>query len=114
MADTEELAERIREELSDRDDISERKMFGGTGFMLAGNLCAGAQRDGNLLVRIDPETSEELTADPHARAAWRSPRRCRRSSAARSLDTSGAHNRPKRPDIRDQRRRSFRSSSGGV
>jgi TfoX/Sxy family transcriptional regulator of competence genes len=66
MADTEELAERIREELSDRDDISERKMFGGTGFMLAGNLCAGAQRDGNMLVRIDPETSEELTADPHA------------------------------------------------
>jgi TfoX/Sxy family transcriptional regulator of competence genes len=41
-------------------------MFGGTGFMLAGNLCAGAQRDGNLLVRIDPETSDELTADPHA------------------------------------------------
>jgi hypothetical protein len=29
--------------------------------MLSGNLCAGALRDGNLLVRIDPETSDELT-----------------------------------------------------
>ena len=66
MASSEELADRIRAELADRSDISERKMFGGTGFMLAGNLCAGAQRDGNLLVRIDPETSDELTADPHA------------------------------------------------
>jgi TfoX/Sxy family transcriptional regulator of competence genes len=66
MATSAELAERIRKELSERSDISERKMFGGTGFMLAGNLCAGAQRDGNLLLRIDPETSDELTADPHA------------------------------------------------
>ena len=66
MASSEELAERIRAELADRSDISERKMFGGTGFMLAGNLCAGAQRDANLLVRIDPEASDELTADPHA------------------------------------------------
>jgi TfoX/Sxy family transcriptional regulator of competence genes len=66
LASSEELADRIRAELADRSDISERKMFGGTGFMLAGNLCAGAQRDGNLLVRIDPETSDELTADQHA------------------------------------------------
>ena len=66
MASSEELAQRIRAELAGRDDISERKMFGGTGFMHAGNLAAGAQRDGNLLLRIDPETSDELTADPHA------------------------------------------------
>jgi TfoX/Sxy family transcriptional regulator of competence genes len=66
VASSEQLAERVRDALSDRNDISERKMFGGTGFMLAGNLCAGAQRDGNLLVRIDPESSEELTSDPHA------------------------------------------------
>jgi TfoX/Sxy family transcriptional regulator of competence genes len=66
LGSSEELAERIRAEFADRSDISERKMFGGTGFMLAGNLAAGAQRDGNLLLRIDPETSDELTADPHA------------------------------------------------
>ena len=67
MAFSEELAERIRAELAGRDDISERKMFGGTGFMLAGNLCAGAQRDGNLLLRIDPDSADELTTDPHAK-----------------------------------------------
>jgi TfoX/Sxy family transcriptional regulator of competence genes len=66
VASSEELAERVRQALSDRDDISERKMFGGTGFMLSGNLCVGAQRNGNLLVRIDPEASDELTKDPHA------------------------------------------------
>jgi TfoX/Sxy family transcriptional regulator of competence genes len=66
LASSEELAARIRAELADRNDISERKMFGGTGFMLAGNLAAGAQRDGNLLLRIDPETSAELTKDLHA------------------------------------------------
>ena len=66
MASSEELAARIRQEFSGRSDISERRMFGGTGFMLAGNLCAGAQRDGNLLLRIDPDRADELTADPHA------------------------------------------------
>ena len=66
MASSEELADRIRAELAGRSDISDRKMFGGTGFMLAGNLCAGAQRDGNLLLRIDPDSADELTADPHA------------------------------------------------
>jgi TfoX/Sxy family transcriptional regulator of competence genes len=62
----ERLAERVRQELDGRSDISERKMFGGTGFMLAGNLCVGAQRDGNLLVRVDPDASDVLTKAPHA------------------------------------------------
>jgi TfoX/Sxy family transcriptional regulator of competence genes len=62
----ERLADRLRQELAGRSDISERKMFGGTGFMLAGNLCVGAQRDGNLLVRVDPKTSDVLIRAPHA------------------------------------------------
>ena len=66
MASREELAERLRAALAGRDDIGERKMFGGVGFMLAGNLCVCAQRDGNLLVRVDPGQSDELAADPHA------------------------------------------------
>jgi TfoX/Sxy family transcriptional regulator of competence genes len=62
----EQLADRVRQELADRSDISERKMFGGTGFMLAGNLCVGAQRNGNLLVRVDPDASDVLIRAPHA------------------------------------------------
>jgi TfoX/Sxy family transcriptional regulator of competence genes len=65
LASSEELAERIRAELADRTDISERKMFGGNGFMLAGNLCVSAQRNGNMLVRVNPEQSDDLSADPH-------------------------------------------------
>ncbi len=65
MASSEELAERIRAKLAGRDDVEEKRMFGGVGFMLAGNMAVAAQRTGHLLVRIDPEESEELASDPH-------------------------------------------------
>ena len=41
MAYDEDLAERVREMLSTRDDLTERRMFGGIGFMVAGNMCVG-------------------------------------------------------------------------
>jgi TfoX/Sxy family transcriptional regulator of competence genes len=63
LASKEDLAARIRAALGDRDDVEEKKMFGGVGFMLAGNMAVAARRDGGLLVRIDPEESEQLTAD---------------------------------------------------
>jgi TfoX/Sxy family transcriptional regulator of competence genes len=63
LASKEELAERIRAALGDRDDVEEKKMFGGVGFMLAGNMAVAAQRTGNMLVRVDPHQSDELTAD---------------------------------------------------
>ena len=63
MASSDELAERIRAALAGRD-VEEKRMFGGVGFMLAGNMAVAAQRTGNLLVRVDPEESEELVCDP--------------------------------------------------
>ena len=53
----------MRALLAGRDDVEEKKMFGGVGFILAGHMAVAAQRTGNLLVRIDPEESDELTAD---------------------------------------------------
>ncbi len=41
MAFDEELAERIRRGLARKKGIEEKKMFGGTGFLLNGNMLVG-------------------------------------------------------------------------
>ena len=57
----EKLAETIRTALTDAGAVKEVKMFGGIGFMLNGNLLAGASTRG-LLLRIGKErTSDALT-----------------------------------------------------
>ena len=66
MAYDEELAERIRVLLVDEPAMNEKKMFGGLGFMLDGNMAFGASSMGGLMVRIDPEDSDELVARPGA------------------------------------------------
>jgi TfoX/Sxy family transcriptional regulator of competence genes len=62
MAYDEELADRIRAQLGDRADLTEKKMFGGLGFMIAGNMAIAASGQGGILVRVDPEESDELVA----------------------------------------------------
>jgi TfoX/Sxy family transcriptional regulator of competence genes len=64
MAFSEELAERIRRGLARRKGIEEKKMFGGIGFLLNGNLLAGVRKD-SLLVRLDPAQSEEALKEAH-------------------------------------------------
>ena len=51
MAYDEELADRIRSVLGQRPGMSERKMFGGIGFMLDGNMCCGVIGD-ELMLRL--------------------------------------------------------------
>ena len=41
MAFSKELAERIRQGLARRKGIEEKKMFGGIGFLLNGNMLVG-------------------------------------------------------------------------
>jgi len=62
MAYDEELAERIRALLGDRADLTEKKMFGGLGFMIGGNMAIAASGQGGILVRVDPDQSQELVA----------------------------------------------------
>jgi hypothetical protein len=45
MAYDEQLAERIRTALRGRDDVEERKMFGGIAFMVAGRMACGVIHD---------------------------------------------------------------------
>ena len=60
------LAERVRELLEERPDLSERKMFGGIGFMLGGNMCCGVLAD-ELVVRLGADDAEAALGEPHVR-----------------------------------------------
>ena len=62
MAYDEELADRIRALLGDRAGVTEKKMFGGLGFMIGGNMAVAASGQGGILVRVDPAQSDELVA----------------------------------------------------
>jgi TfoX/Sxy family transcriptional regulator of competence genes len=65
MAYDEQLAEEVRERLAAVDgEVIEKRMFGGLGFMLDGNLTVAASRRGGLLVRTDPADAEEVEALP--------------------------------------------------
>jgi TfoX N-terminal domain len=66
MAYDEQLAERVRDLLSVRESFSERKMFGGIGFMLGGNMACGVSGD-ELMVRLDPGEAEKALAEEHVR-----------------------------------------------
>jgi TfoX/Sxy family transcriptional regulator of competence genes len=65
MAYNLKLAERIRSQL-DTFPFEEKKMFGGVGFLLNGNMACGVNKD-NLIVRIDPEKQDSLLKKPYAK-----------------------------------------------
>jgi len=67
MAYDEALAARVRELICLRESSTERKMFGGIGFMLAGNMACGVL-GGELIVRLDPGDAERALAEPNTRA----------------------------------------------
>ncbi|HEY5693417.1 MAG TPA: TfoX/Sxy family protein [Gaiellaceae bacterium] len=62
MAYDEELARRIRALVGDRAGLTEKKMFGGLAFLIGGNMAIAASGQGGILVRVDPEQSDELVA----------------------------------------------------
>jgi hypothetical protein len=67
MAFSEELAGRVRRELARRKGVGEKKMFGGVGFLLTGNLLVGVWKD-SLIVRLGPEEGDEALKEPHVKA----------------------------------------------
>ncbi len=66
MAYDEDLANRLRQLLAREESVSEKRMFGGLAFLLYGNMCVSASRNGGLLVRVDPADTGECLAHPHA------------------------------------------------
>ena len=66
MAYNESLAQRIRDVLGERPGLVEKKMFGGIGFMVHGNMACGVHKEA-LIVRVGPERYEEALARPHTK-----------------------------------------------
>ena len=60
MAYDEGLAERVRDLLADRPDLTEKRMFGGLAFLVGGNMAVAVSGQGGILVRVDPADSEQL------------------------------------------------------
>ena len=65
MAYDDVLAARIREAVEGEPGLSEKSMFGGLAFLVAGNMAVAASGQGGLLLRVDPAESETLTREPH-------------------------------------------------
>lgn len=64
MAFDEDLAARIRKALARKKGIEEKKMFGGIGFLLNGNMLVGVWKN-SMIVRLGPEQAEEALLEPH-------------------------------------------------
>jgi TfoX/Sxy family transcriptional regulator of competence genes len=66
MAYDEGLAQRVREEMEALTGYEEKKMFGGIGFMLEGNMATGVIGE-DLIVRVGREEYETALEAPQAR-----------------------------------------------
>ncbi|HVN56000.1 MAG TPA: TfoX/Sxy family protein [Anaerolineaceae bacterium] len=66
MAYDETLAQRIRAGLVPHGAFDEKKMFGGVGFLLHGNMVCGIHKN-SLIVRVGPEKHTAAMAKPHVR-----------------------------------------------
>lgn len=64
MAYDEELAARLRALLAEEPGLTERKMFGGLGFMLDGHMAAAAGSRRSLMVRVAPDADVDPLLRP--------------------------------------------------
>lgn len=66
MAFNERLAERIRQALGDRPDVTEKRMFGGLAFLYGGRMCCGVTGH-DLVVRVMASELPNVMTHPHVR-----------------------------------------------
>ena len=66
MAFDEGLAQRIREEIGELPGMVEKKMFGGVGFILQGNMACGVTKD-SLIIRLGLDDYENALSKAHTR-----------------------------------------------
>jgi len=60
VAYDEGLAERVRTALKGASAVEEKRMFGGVGMLVNGNMAVAVRGKGGLLVRIDPRDADEV------------------------------------------------------
>jgi TfoX/Sxy family transcriptional regulator of competence genes len=61
-----EAAERVRQLLSSRDDVTEKKMVGGLSFLVSGHMCVGVTGTA-LMVRVGAEGRKQALEEPYVR-----------------------------------------------
>jgi hypothetical protein len=69
MAYDELLARRIRDLIGPDPQLTEKKMFGGLAFLIAGHLAISASGQGGVLLRADPDRSDDIVATTPATVA---------------------------------------------
>jgi len=60
------LAAKIRKLLGSRKKLTEKRMFGGLGFLLSANICCGVWKD-FLILRLGEDAARQVLGEPHAR-----------------------------------------------
>jgi TfoX/Sxy family transcriptional regulator of competence genes len=60
------LATRIRAAFGPLSHLEEKKMFGGVGFLINGNMACGVHKN-DMIVRVGPEKSDLALSRPHTR-----------------------------------------------
>ena len=65
MGYDEKSAMRVRELLSGRPDVAERKMMGGLCFMVRGHMCCSVSGRGGLMVRVGADAYDAALREPH-------------------------------------------------
>ena len=66
MAYDSTLALRVSNLLANSVELDEKKMFGGVGYMLHGNMACGVNKD-DLIIRVGPEKYTSALEQPHTR-----------------------------------------------
>ena len=66
MSYDEKLDARIRAALGPLPELEEKKMFGGVGFLVNGNMACGVNKN-DLIVRVGAAKYEEALSRPHTR-----------------------------------------------
>jgi len=66
MAYSTSLAQRIRDALAQTRGVAEKRMFGGLGFLLHGNLLVGVWKH-SLVGRLGPDAGDKALAEPHVK-----------------------------------------------
>ena len=60
------LAARIRQIVGTRSGVVEKKMFGGVGFLIMGNMLVGVWQN-SLIARLGAEQADKALRQPHVR-----------------------------------------------
>jgi len=67
MAYDTQLSDRVRAALGPQTGLTEKKMFGGIGFMINGNMACGVHAD-ELILRLAVADTEATLKKPHTRS----------------------------------------------